>query len=212
MAAPSYVNGTPAVGPSVLSLTEARKVLSDQTAYSGLLGDDATVQRYIDSATRVVEGLTGPLQVQQLSITTDGGGTAIGLPWPVLSAYDMTLTLNGGASLVAGTDYLCDAANGMLYRPSGFIGSGTFANSAAVFFQAWAGKEISPGVAGVKASVKSAVAEELRFLWQVGQQGAHPAFDSDQGAAAGDFGPDGWAIPHRVYELVQFERGMPGFA
>lgn len=192
-------------GTAVMTVPEAQRLITAGTA-TGALADPVIVQRYIDAATQVVEGLAGPIVIAQKKWSWDGGRWALPLPWRVLTEYDVIVVENG-VTLNAATDYEIDVANGML-NGGVWPGRRIFASgSSNIKITAWVGRITPP------AALRSAIAEELSYLWRIGQSGPRPSWNNDGGVSSNDYPPSGAAISHRVYELAQFaDHNLPGFA
>lgn len=184
-----------------MAITDGLITLDDARASLGWaatnIANNSDLERYIEAATPVIENITGPLIVRQLSFAFDGGVEKIVLPVPFTSVVSVT---ENGAVV---TDYVADADKGI-------ITSGT--TTAPDVFEP--GVEnivvtVSVGSATVPANVKLAARELVRFWWQQGRQANIPAFGE---APESNSVPMGFAVPKRVYELLEPNRRLAGFA
>lgn len=186
------------LGVSVLTLAEARALIG--TNPSDLALDDATVQRYIDAATAVIERYVGPIVVTQRTKTYDGGTTSIVLPWQVLTAYDTVVTENG-LTLTSGVNYDIDGERGILYRGHWPVSLWFFMGRNNIVVTVYTGRDTPvPGI------LKDAVAEQFRLMWQGSQQSpARPGLGA-QIQSAGGPSVDPIALAKTAYGI------LPGFA
>lgn len=186
------------LGVSVLTLTEARALIGANP--SDLALDDPTIQRYIDSATGVIERYCGNIVVVQRTKTYDGGVTSLVLPWRVLTAYDMLITENG-VPLTPGVDFDIDGDRGILYRGHWPITLWFFGGRNNISVTVYVGRDAPvPGI------LKDAVAEQFRLMWQGSQQSpARPGLGA-QIQAAGGPSVDPIALAKSAYGI------LPGFA
>ena len=68
---------------------------------------------------------------------------------------------------------------------------------------------VSVGSATIPANVKLAARELVRFWWQQGRQANIPAFGEAPDTSSV---PMGFAVPKRVYELLEPNKRLAGFA
>ena len=184
-----------------MAITDGLITLDDARASLGWAAtntaNNSDLERYIEAATPVIENITGPLIVRQLSFAFNGGVEQIVLPVPFTSV--VSVTENGSAV----TDYVADADKGI-------ITAGT--TTAPDVFEPGVDNivvTVSVGSATVPANVKLAARELVRFWWQQGRQANIPAFGE---APESGSVPMGFAVPKRVYELLEPNKRVAGFA
>lgn len=178
----------------LITLDEARASLGWATTNTA---NNTDLERYIEAATPVIENITGPLLVKQLTFAFDGGVEKIVLPVPFTSV--VSVTENGAAF----TNYVADADKGI-------ITAGT--TIAPDVFEPGVDNivvTVSVGSATIPANVKLAARELVRFWWQQGRQANIPAFGE---APESNSVPMGFAVPKRVYELLEPNSRVAGFA
>ena len=157
-------------------------------------GKDAardTLQIYIAATTWIIENITGPIISAELTHTTrryNGRGIALPAPGQVTSVV-------AGGALVPAHAYEVDEDAGVIYL------------------------DLSPGIkvvltyvvgsATIPANVRLAAREQVRFLWQVGQNGGR---SGAMGPDLTTFTPEGFAVPRRVIELLQATTRLGGMA
>lgn len=178
----------------LITLAEARASLGFATTNTAY---DSDIESYIEAATPVIENITGPVLVKQLVFAFDGGRESVVLPVPFSSV--VSVTENGAAV----TDYVADADKGI-------ITAGT--TTAPDIFEPGIDNivvTVSVGSATIPPNVKLAARELVRFWWQQGRQANIPAFGEapDSGSV-----PMGFAVPKRVYELLEPNKRVAGFA
>lgn len=177
----------------LITLPEARSYLSADVSVIS----DAVLQTFVDASVKVVEGITGPIDVQTRTYTSRGSGCAVALPWRPISITSVT------EDGVATTDYTYDLTSGILYGGAVSVPRNLRPGATGVAITA------QVGMTDPAANVKLAALEELRFLYQLGQQGTRPGWD---GSGAAPDVPSGFAVPNRVIELLGPTRRLPGFA
>lgn len=182
----------------IISLADARAALN---VPAGTRVNDDELRLYIAAATPVIEDICGPVLAATVVESRDGNGRS------GISLYQLAATVTGvvenGVTLTA-ADYYLDEA-GILWRGSS-RGSGSWSNTGRVVVT------YTVGASTVDPNVILAAREEVRFLWQVGQQGQRPAFNG--GDTTTGYTPTGYAVPNRVLELLAASRSnkAPGFA
>lgn len=160
---------------------------------------DRDMLAYATAAAAVVEGIVGPVMPRTVTEVWNGGEMTIRLRY---KPTGITSIVENGQQIY---DWTPDLAAGVIY-------AGT----------TWWNRPYWPGQTNVEITytagdgnpapnVVLAAREEFRFLWQLGRQSGQAAAFNEQ-IVAGDAVPQGFAIPNRVYELLQFEDRMPGFA
>jgi hypothetical protein len=178
----------------LITLAEARASLGFTTANTAY---DSDIETYIEAATPVIENITGPLLEKQRTFAFDGGVEKIVLPVPFSSVVSVT---ENGATV---TDYVADPDKGI-------ITAGT--TLAPDVFEPGVDNivvVVNVGSATVPANVKLAARELVRFWWQQGRQANIPAFGE---APESGSVPMGFAVPKRVYELLEPDTRLAGFA
>ena len=183
-----------AITDGLITLAEARSSLGWATNDTG---NDTDLERYIEAATPVIENITGPLVQRTEVFYLDGGREAIVLPTRFTSVT--SITQNG----VAYTSYVADP-------DSGVITAGT--STAPDIFEPGIRNivvTVVTGAATYPANVKLATRELVRFWWQQGRQANIPAFGE---APESGMVPMGFAVPKRVYELLEPNKRVAGFA
>jgi len=148
------------------------------------------LQVYVAAATWVVENITGPILVANQVRRSRYNGRAIVLPAP----GQVTSVLVGGV-LAADRAYEVDEDAGIVYldAPAGAMVTVHYV----------------VGSSTIPANVRLATREQVRFLWQVGNQGAR---SSGTATDTTPFIPEGFAVPRRVIELLQSTPREAGFA
>jgi hypothetical protein len=183
--------------PSLLTIQECYLSLNMS---AGMIGsaNDADMLIYAQAALGVVEGVVGPLTPRAVSQTFDGGSSSVILKWAAGSILNV---IENGQTIY---DWVPDLS-------AGIIRAGT----------SWWNRPFWPGIQNVEVqymagqgavavNARLAVREEFRFLWQQGRQGKHSGLD--QQIISTSAVPEGFAIPNRVYELLQRVDQRPGFA
>ena len=182
----------------IISLADARAALNVPT---GTRVNDDELRLYIAATTPVIEDIVGPVLAATVVESRDGDGRQ-GLP-----LYELPTAVIGvvedGVTLTA-VDYYLDA-HGILWRGAS-KGAGRWSTSGRVVVT------YTVGGASIDPNIILAAREQVRFLWQVGQQGQRPAFNGGGGDTG--YTPTGYAVPNRVMELCAASRGnkVPGFA
>lgn len=146
---------------------------------------------YVAAATWVVENITGPVLPATHTVRASGGRSIV-LPHPVTEVSSMAV--DGASVTVDEADV--DGEAGIIYTRtrSGFRN---------VVVQYTTGSNL------IAENVRLATREEVRFLWQVGHQGARPVGES---ADVTPYQAEGFAVPRRVVELLQATPRFGGFA
>jgi hypothetical protein len=159
---------------------------------------DADMLIYALAATRVVEGIVGPLRRLLKSETFDGGDTTVVLtfkPTSILGVYE-----NG--VLIA--DWVPDFRGATIKAGTTWHDRPFWPGTQNVTVKYWAGSgNVSP-------NALLAVREEFRLLWEQGRQGGHAEFN--QQIIAAQAVPMGYAVPYRIIEMLAQEPTLPGFA
>lgn len=179
----------------LLSLARARDEL-DLSA--GNTVHDDKIRFFLAAVTPVIEDIAGLILSTSVTRTADGGQNAILLPDTPTSIVSLS---EKGTVLVEDTDFTVDYDAGILYRQyssgrSRLFGSAweTCVQRGVITVTYMAGSTVTPP------NVILAAAEELRFLYSIGQQGARPAWGQDNADVV--FTPSGYAVPRRVVELL----------
>lgn len=187
---------------SIASLAEAKDALNIDQANTD---HDDEIQLYVDAADRVIEDLVGPVTPADFDEWYDGGyGDIVLRHWPVTDITAVTeysgatptdLTVATSPDLVTSTSYVLDPDTAILYRRSTW-GNVAFATGTAnIRVQYTAGRATTP------ANIKLAAIEFIRHNYQLAQQGGSPTYGG--AGEEGPWVPSGFAIPARVYELLQ---------
>jgi hypothetical protein len=159
---------------------------------------DADMLFYAEAATKVVEGIIGPVMRQFKSQIFDGGSGSVKLSWPPTTILSI---IENGVQIY---DWVPDMFAGIIH-------AGT----------TWWNRPFWPGIQNVEVrymagsgnvppNVMLAAREEFRFLWQIGRQGMRPSASQEADFASAV--PQGFGIPNRVYELLSRTDQLPGFA
>lgn len=171
----------------IISLADAKAALNTTTNVN-----DDELRLYIATVTNVIEDIVGPMLVETGHTWTASGG----YPSILLPERPTTITsITENGVTLATTDYVCDFVSGVIYRGStNYALKWTFGQRNVVITYAVGNTIIPP-------NVLLAAREELRFLYQQGQQGgARPSFGDSAGYEQ-VFTPSGYSVPHRVREL-----------
>ena len=186
----------------IIGLADARAAINE---ISGTADDDE-LRLYMAAVTPVIEDIVGPVLGASKVWPADGGKEAILIPHEIDSITSVT---EDGQVLTEGADYVVNYSAGVIYRG-----------------QSLARLPWMPGVQNVVVTYKVggtaidpnvllAAREELRFLFQNGQQGgARPGLGDTAGYDLMVSTPSGFAVPRHVLELCQASayHRMPGFA
>lgn len=174
----------PAEPRMIISLADARAALNLPSA--AVVNDDE-LRLYIAAATDVIESIVGPVlpTSRTYEIVADRRSVSVLLP-----AYPESVTevREDGVTLPA-TAYRL--------RPGGVLSRtyGTWGDVVEVVADI--------GWTSIPPSVILAAREQVRFLWQVGQNGQRPAVGTTSGGAGYVAAmPQGFAVPRRVIELL----------
>lgn len=182
----------------IISLADARNALN---VPSGTRVNDDELRLFIAATTPVIEDIAGPVLAATKVESRDGDGrTCIPLyEYP----SGITSVVENGTTLAA-SDYYLDSA-GILWRGAS-KGAGRWSSTGRIVVTYTVGSGVIPP------NVILAAREEVRFLWQVGQQGQRPAFNG--GDTTTGYTPTGYAVPNRVLELLAASTGnkVPGIA
>lgn len=178
----------------LFSLDDAKSSL--RRSWSTSTADDEDLRLYIAAVTPVIEDIVGPVGVQEFTRTFDGSGqNAIVLPFANISTALDTFTVSVNGVGIESTDYTLNASAGVLTFGGAYGYSGRWPygrQNIEITFTA--------GLNPIPPNVILAAKEELRFLWQVGQQGTtRPVLGSETEDV--EFTPSGFAVPRRVIEL-----------
>ena len=184
----------------ILSLADAKAALN---VPAGTRVNDDELRLYIAATTAVIEDIVGSVLTTSKTETFDGGTCSVSLSQ---RATAITSVVVGGTTLTAGTQYVANLVSGLVYAGS-TSSSSTFTSGVQNVVVTY-----TTGSSSIDPNVILAAREEVRFLYQIGQQGGRPSL----GGAPTDLSwtPSGFAVPQRVIELcaASAARRMPGFA
>ena len=194
----------------LISVDEAKAALNWTTTSSA---DDDELTFYIEAVTPIIEDIVGSCVPTTYTETYDGGGPQITLLHkPVLSVT--TVKESYGAAYYTLTEQ--DPFGGAGYSSFGFtvdyrtgVMTRRASGSAVSFVDGTRNVQVTyqAGRLVIPFNIVMAAREELRFLWQNGQQATWPGtFTADDAV----FTPAGYAVPRRVVELCAAERRLPG--
>lgn len=187
---------------SIASLAETKDALNiDQADPS----HNAEIQIYVDAADRVIEDIVGPVNQATYDEWYDGGyGDIVLRHWPVLTLASVTeysgttpttLTVAATPDAVTASSYVFDTETAILYRRS------TWGNVAFAKGTSNVRVQYTAGRIPVPVNIKLAAIEFIRHNYQLSQQGGSPTYGG--AGEEGPWVPSGFAIPTRVYELLQ---------
>jgi hypothetical protein len=188
-----------------MTITDGLITLADARASLGWAAtdtsNDADLEAYIEAATSVIENITGPVLIKSRTFTFDGGRESVVLPVPFTTVT--SVTVNG----VATTSFVADPDAGII----------TAGSTTAPSVFDWGVRNVvvvvsvgyAANAAAVASNVSLATRELVRFWWQQGRQANIPAFGS---APESMPVPQGFAVPKRVYELLEPSPRLAGFA
>lgn len=180
----------------IISLADAKSSLN---VPSGTRVNDDELRLYIAAATQVIEDIVGTMLTMTVTETFDGGTRSLLLA-QVPSAIT-SVTVNGTAT----TNYVANLSSGII-----FAGSQT---TPWIFQEGYQNVVVTyaTGVQQIPPNIILAAREEVRFLYQIGQQGGRPSL----GGTPPDLSwtPSGFAVPQRVIELCNatVNRALPNF-
>ena len=194
----------------LIGLEDARTALN---LPAGVRATDEELRLYVASATPIVEDIWGPVLAATIDEQHDGGAVDIALDHvPVASITSVTeydgataWTLTKAANPAAATtySYTVDMTTGTLTRRSTLGAVRPFARG---HRNIWITYVV--GTAGVTPiEVTLGTRELVRHLYQVGQQGARPAFGAVDDM---QMTPSGFAVPRRVMEILKPGPRTPG--
>jgi len=171
----------------IIPLADARAALN--LPASAVTNDDE-IRGYIAAATAVIEDLVGPVLGATRTEVRSGGGR------PGIALFDLPAAVSqvveSGVTLTTG-DWCMDEA-GVLWRGSE-PGAATWARGAGNVTVTYT---VGGGV--IAPNVLLAAREQVRFLYQQGQQSMRPQIgDAGEGYPST---PSGYAVPNRVIELL----------
>lgn len=182
---------------ALVTLEEAKRQL-------GIVGDgeEVELQTYIDALPAVIEGFVGVVEEREITDTISGGGPALAVLHPPLVSVT-SLSGPGTAPVAYTSDRLAlDGPAGVISRADG----GHFPNGAYTV-------TYTAGRPTVPPTIKLAALVLLQHLWRTQR--------ASRGGLAGggdDFSVTepipgfGYAVPHRVMQLLDSFRLPPGVA
>lgn len=183
-----------AITDGLITLAEARASLGWATTNTA---NDSDLERYVEAATPVIENITGPIIQRSRVFTFSGDGPHVVVPVRFVS---VTAVVESGVTI---TDYVVDVASSTITAgETGGVRDFEYGFQNIVV-------TVSVGSATVPANVKLAARELVRFWWQQGRQANIPAFGE---APESGSVPMGFAVPKRVYELLEPNKRLAGFA
>lgn len=184
----------------ILSLADAKAALN---VPAGTRVNDDELRLYIAATTEVIEDIVGAVLSTTITQTFDGGNEVVLLRERAASITSVTV---GGVAQTAGTQYVANLDAGIVYA------GGTYAPWCFTEGRQNVVVTYTTGASGIDPNVILAAREEVRFLYQIGQQGGRPSL----GGSVPDLAwtPSGFAVPQRVIELCEASqsRRMPGLA
>jgi len=168
----------------------------------------ARLRRFIQSATDVVQNITGPVLPVTKTTYFDGGQSSVTLPYKWVKSITSVVEWWGGATIYTLTaqtpgssmgtfNYLWDTSSNSITRYAGGFPTSFFAleNSVTVTYVA--------GMVTIPQDITDATGELVRHWWQNGQQPraagfTNPGSDDDTGTIT----VMGYAVPNRVNEML----------
>lgn len=169
----------------------------------------ARLRRYIQSATDVVQNITGPILPTSKTSYFNGGHSSLTLPyrwvksitsvvewWGGTTIY--TLTAQTPGSAMGTYNYMWDTATNTLTRLAGGFPTNFFPLENSVTVTYLAGMTTIPQV------ITDATGELIRHWWQNGQQPRSVSFTNPTGLGddTGTITVMGYAVPNRVNEML----------
>lgn len=177
----------------IISLADAKAALN---VPAGTRVNDDELRLYIAATTEVIEDIVGTVLATSKTETFDGGCPSVLLA-QVPSAIT-SVTVNGTAT----TNYVANLSSGIIHAGPSTVFQGGLQNVAVTY---------ATGLQQIPPNVILAAREEVRFLYQIGQQGGRPSL----GGAPTDLSwtPSGFAVPQRVIELcnASVDHSLPNF-
>jgi hypothetical protein len=188
----------PATPGPIVDLADVRRHLTIRDANAAR---DEQLADFLDAATDLAEDFTGRTYRRQVVVETyDGGRDVIGLyQTPVQSVTALT---ENGVTLPS-TNYVVDLTAGTVQR-------GTLYGPGLLWLPGLQNITVTyvAGPSVLKARVRLGVLELTRHLWETQRGGSN---QPRQAGSGDDWDPrSGYAIPHRVAELLQADMA-PGF-
>ena len=180
----------------IISLADAKAALN---VPAGTRVNDDELRLYIAATTPVIEDIVGSVLTGTRTETFDGGVRAVLLA--EVPSSITSVTVDG----VATTQYVANLTSGIVFSGSSstpWMFNQGIQNVAVTY---------ATGEQQIPPNVILAAREEVRFLYQIGQQGGRPSL----GGAPQDLSwtPSGFAVPQRVIELcnASVNRSLPNF-
>lgn len=174
----------------IISLADARQAISSVTA-STASDDDMRV--YIAAVTPIIEDICGPVLLVTQTKTGDASDTVLVLPHSDVTVTAVTVD---GVAAAADT-WTANNDAGIVYATGTSFGGDVLVVT------------YTAGAAIIPPNLRMAAREEVRFLWQIGKQGARPNAVQQDTAMA--WTPSGFAVPRRVIELCAPNSTLGGF-
>jgi hypothetical protein len=186
-----YADVQPATPRMLVPLSEARDALN---LPAGTTVHDDELLGYIYASTLVIEDITGPILPDTRTEVHDGDGSTTlylyAYPTAVSSVVEDTITLPATAYKAG--------KGGVLHRLSGVWSSASPANITVTY-------SVGATPLVIPENILKAAREQVRFLYQQGQQGARPNLGAPTGGGIGYSA--GYAVPNRVRELLAGDIG-----
>lgn len=182
--------------------------LKDQINYSGTdYSQDAKLRRFIQTATDVVENITGPILPKTETYVIDGGGTFFVIPrrWvssitsvvETIGVVNYALTEQPLGFSVNNYGYTWDRSIQKVVRRGGAGAAIPFAggsdNVSCVYVA---------GLSTIPQDITDAAGELIRHWWVNGQEPFRGAFQAQPGDDTGTITIMGYAVPNRVVEML----------
>lgn len=195
--------------------------LGDLTRYLQIPSGDKTQQglllTFMDSATQVIEYITGPLTATQVERVFNGGGESILLPHKYVQSIQQVFENRGLTNYILTEQPLGQSTDAFGYtwdRSINKIVRRGFGGGVTLFPPGVDNVVVSytAGVSVIPANVVQATLELIKHWWQLGQQGNRAPFGAPADAASDETGAviAGFAVPNRVIELLKPTKRTPG--
>ena len=196
-----------AVAPSLalISLADLREQLNiSPTDTSGT----AKLRRYMQSATDVVQNITGPVLPLPTTRTFDGEGTFVVLPERWIKSVDSVFEVRGITKYTLTEQPLGESVDAFGYtwdRQTNKIVRRAYGGAVAIFPPGIGVVSISytAGMSTIPQDISDATGELIRHWWEHGQQPGRAAFQAQPGDDTGTITVMGYSVPNRVVEMGQ---------
>jgi len=179
----------------LITLAQARQSIYGNAYSTAPTTMDADIESYISAATPVIEEIAGPMYAESRTVTFDGGGHTLILPFRFNAVT--SITVDG----VAETSYVAEPTVGLIHGGTSALPDDFDSGTQNVVVV------VTVGYATIPPNVVLATRELVRLWWQVGRNANRPGTAEQDGPGELPMG-----LRKRVSELLAPSAGLPGFA